>query len=336
MAQAYPPSRSYSLAKLNMARDYGIYEKVKVSEPRRPNRMFEKLRRQQSYDENMYPRMVFHNQPRRLDGFDSLQLLGAQNDDRYLDRFMDQSRGRTLSRDHESNKNLKNTLLSTKSSNSKNSNNSNNSNSRKTINNNNSNNKENKRNSTNISSLAIALIGSLAGSTSADNLYESVEQIHYRKTIENLNRREKVRDVHRTGHPLFDHLREERAMASTNVNTNPNGTLPSANKQRMSRSAGPSRKTSTTSHSPLYSSNSSGDEQDTIRRTRVVSRNDVSTRQERKVSTVSTPWKRAGSAGSESDDEWVIPRPKIGGRRREARVSSTDESDSSSKSSPMR
>ena len=316
MAQVYPPARSYSLAKLNMARDYGIYEKVKVDNQRRPHRMFEKLRRQQSYDDNMYPRMMYSAQQRRQDGFDSLQLLGANNDDRYLDRFMDNSRGRTLNREQEKNS-KNNTLLSTKSKVSSNSSNSKNKKNE---------NKENKRN-LNLSSVAMALIGSLANSSSVDNIYESVEQIHYRKTVESMNRREKVRDVHRTGHPLFDHLREERALASGGPTTN-------TMNRRVSRSAGPSRKTSTVS-SPLYSSNSSGDEQDNIRRNR--SSNDLQQRPPRKISQISAPvWRRAGSAGSESDDEWVIPRPKIGGRKREARVPSTDESDSSSKSSPMR
>lgn len=328
MAQGYPPSRSYSLAKLNMPmpRDYGIYEKVKADGgQRRPQRMFEKLRRQQSYDENMYPRMVYQNpHARRSEGFDSLQLLGAHNDDRYLEHFMENNnRGRTLTREAENHKNDKNTLLSNKSKNSNTSSNS--SNSRKKS-------KQEKENKSNfsISSVAMALIGSLAGSQSEKNIYESVEQIHYRKTLETLNRREKIRDVHRTGHPLFDHLREERAIATSSVSKNPSGNSDTINR-RVSRSAGPSRKISATS-SPIYSSNSSGDEQDNVRRLHAPSRN------ERKLSHgVQPTWRRAGSAGSESDDEWAIPRPKIGGRRRgDARTPSTDESDSSSKSSPMR
>lgn len=315
MAQMYPQSRSYSLAKLNnMPRDYGIYEKVRVGgEQRRPYGMFDKLRRQQSYDDNMVHKMMFQqNQPRRLDGFDSLQMLNGHNDERILEKLMENSKGRTLTRDYDSSKNNsgKSTLLSTKSKNKKNK----------------ENNKENKRNNgLSISSVAMALIGSLANSKSEDNIYESVEQIHYRKTMENLNRKEKVRDIHRTGHPLFDHLREERAIASGSDNKRSN--------------TGPSRKTSTTS-SPLYSSNSSGDEQDnTLRRSNgriYQTRNEVMRNERRHSHAVSPTWRRAGSAGSESDDEWAIPRPKIGGRRRDARVSSTDESDSSSKSSPMR
>jgi len=318
MVQMYPPSRSYSLAKLNVPRDFGIYEKVKVENRNNPHRMFDKLRRQQSYDDNMYPRMMYTGPPRRPEGFDSLQLLGAQNDDRYLDNFMESSRARTLNRDNE--KNNKNTLLSTKSKNSNNSNGSNNSNKK-------SNNKENKRKGkegkeggmSSLSSIALALFGSLANSSSVDNIYESVEQIHYRKTLETLNRLEKVRDVHRTGHPLFDHLREERALASGTTG------------KRTSRSAGPSRKTSTVT-SPTYSSNSSGDEQEIKR----VYREDAVRRERMQTKVPPTKMRRAGSAGSESEDEWVIPRPKFGGRKRDSHIPSTDESDSSSKSIPMR
>jgi len=233
---------------------------------------------------------------------------------------MDNNKGRIAHRDQE--KNSKNTLLSTKSKNSSNSKNKK------------SENKENKdKRNMNLSSVAMALIGSLANSTSVDNIYESVEQIHYRKTVESMNRTEKIRNVHRTGHPLFDHLREERALASGGPTPNHSGASNTMNR-RVSRSAGPSRKTSV-ANSPMYSSNSSSDEQDTIRRIRTC--NDLQERPHRKISQVSAPvMRRAGSAGSESDDDWVIPRPKIGGKRREVRVPSTDESDSSSKSSPIR
>lgn len=315
MVQMYPPSRSYSLAKLNVPRDYGIYEKVKVENRNHPHRMFDKLRRQQSYDDNMYHRMMYNGPSRRPEGFDSLQLLGTQNDDRYLDNFMENNRSRTLNRDMD--KNSKNTLLSTKSKNSNNSNGSSNSNKKM-------NNKENERKGKkgagmSLSSIALALIGSLGNSSSVDNIYESVEQIQYRKTLETLNRREKVRDIHRTGHPLFDHLREERALASGNAG------------KRTSRSAGPSRKTSTISN-PAYSSNSSGDEQEVKKN----NRGDAVRKERLQTKVPPTNMRRAGSAGSESEDEWVIPRPKFGGRKRNSHVQSTDESDSSSKSIPMR
>jgi len=45
-----------------------------------------------------------------------------------------------------------------------------------------------------------------------DALYESLEQINYRKSIENKSRQAKISAVKRTGHPLFDSLREERAL----------------------------------------------------------------------------------------------------------------------------
>lgn len=360
MAQVYPPARSYSLAKLNQPqpRDYGLYEKVKVDRSavphgaggeRRSHRMFEGLRRQQSYDGGVvHPRPLHHShsQPRRLDGFDSLQLLGAHNDDRYLDKFMENSRNRRSNRDtveHSISKsNSKNTLLSTKSSKSS-----------STKNNKENNNIGSMLSNLNVSTEILALLGSLANSSSVDNIYESVEQINYRKTLENMNRREKVRSVHRTGHPLFDHLREERALASDSPNNNTcsTNTLTNSKQQRVSRSAGPSRKTSG-SNSPTglsSSNNSSGDEQDqVVRRNRKisaptgpVSSNFTQQRQQheqRKISSTTLPpsWRRGGSAGSESDEEWVIPRPKIGGRRRETRKISTDESDSSTKSGPLR
>lgn len=321
MVQVYPPVRSYSLAKLNQGRDYEIYEKVKVNKSKngdwRPQRMFEQLRRQQSYEGDSNHKM-HQSQPRRPDGFDSLQLLGAKSDDRYLERFMESSRGRPASREHEPSKN-KNTLLSNKSNSSSKSSSS----SKKD-------NKENKKGVISISTEIMALLGSLKHSASVDNIYESVEQIHYRKSMELLKRREKVRSVHRTGHPLFDHLREERAMASGNDEKTAN--------KRISRSAGPSRKTSVHS-SPNYSSPSSGDEQEyVVHRSKVPAARSAMTlqHQHHQQRHIVPSFRRTGSAGSESDDEWVIPRPKIGGRHREIRAPSTDESDSSSKSSPIR
>jgi len=49
-------------------------------------------------------------------------------------------------------------------------------------------------------------------SDSENGTYESLMEITLRKTIENANRRAKVARVQKTGHPLFDHLREERAL----------------------------------------------------------------------------------------------------------------------------
>jgi len=45
-----------------------------------------------------------------------------------------------------------------------------------------------------------------------DKIYESLEQVQLRKSLESANRRAKTSKVKRTGHPLFDSLREERAL----------------------------------------------------------------------------------------------------------------------------
>jgi len=45
-----------------------------------------------------------------------------------------------------------------------------------------------------------------------ETIYESLEQINLRKERENKHRQAKISKVQRTGHPLFDHLREERAL----------------------------------------------------------------------------------------------------------------------------
>jgi len=51
-----------------------------------------------------------------------------------------------------------------------------------------------------------------SGSDSENGIYESLVEITLRKSIENANRRAKISRVQKTGHPLFDHLREERAL----------------------------------------------------------------------------------------------------------------------------
>ncbi|KAF2350633.1 hypothetical protein FHG87_018611 [Trinorchestia longiramus] len=339
MAQVYPPARSYSLAKLNLhqgppQRDFSHqYEKVRVektnhknSGDRRPHRLFEGLRRQQSYDGDVgHVRHHHHQQQmRRQDGFNSLQLLGAQDDGRYLDRFMETHRGRAMARDHadpskgkDKNKKDKNSMNSLSSK----------------LNNN----KENKL-SLPANGEILALIGSLTGAASVDSIYESVEQIHYRKTVENLDREEKVRSIQKTGHPLFDRLREERALAGGN-DTETYATLNSTHKRTAPRTVLPNRKTSATS-SPTYSSTSSGDEQDVcVQRSRRVSapvirhhkqqqqqqqppqqQQQQQPRHRNQQNPSSSPIRwggRPASAGSESDEDWIIPRPKFYNRRRE-------------------
>lgn len=332
MAQVYPPARSYSLAKLNQAmpRDYGQFEKVRVEKSangdRRSHKLFEGLRRQQSYDADQI-RAMYRNQSRHPEGFNSLQLLGANDDIRYLDKFMDTNRGRRHTREPVDNPKLKDTAKSNKSKST------------------NSNKSGKDKESVTVSGNdeILAFIGSLTSAASVDNIYESVEQIHYRKTVESMNRQEKVRSVQKTGHPLFDRLREERALAGGN-DQETYTTLNSSHK-RISRSAAPSRKISAHS-SPVSSSNSSSDEQDqNSQRHRRVSvpaylqqqaPSKQAHRKQHPVPTNPMRWGRPGSAGSESDEEWVIPRPKFINKRRDVRTSSTDESDSSTKSSPMR
>lgn len=58
----------------------------------------------------------------------------------------------------------------------------------------------------------LAMLGSLSKCRSEEQLYESVEAIHYRKTLQDINKKDKTRSLQRSGHPLFDHLREEQAL----------------------------------------------------------------------------------------------------------------------------
>lgn len=199
-----------------------------------------------------------------------------------------------------------------------------------------------KRSSVNVDDLKKTLLGGLRNVASEENLYESVEVIQYRKQIEALSRQNKIRSVPKTGHPLFDHLRVENVLKS----------------KRHQHSGGESRRSEThTSDGGSNSQSSSGssDEFDYVKkpntrfsRREVLMGGTMQKKQSKEGRQAKQPSRRVPDAGSESDDDWAIPRPKIangvvsGGRSRRtgalglASSTSHDESDSSSKSTGLR
>lgn len=248
--------------------------------------MFDALKSKHAQEKADYVRML-KSGGRRMDPayptFDSLKLLGSENDANYLDRFMEGER-RPRSSSHSS---------TTKHS--------------------------SKRNGVNVDSIKKTLLGSLRSMASDENIYESLEVINYRKTIEAISRNSKVRSVPKTGHPLFDHLREENVLK------------PRRGHHHHRHSDG--------SNSPS-SSGGSGDEFEYAKKPNCrFSRRELLQQQQKPSNRYN---KHVIEEGSESDDDWAIPRPKLcdGGRSRRtgALMSSLshEESDSSSKSTGLR
>lgn len=198
-----------------------------------------------------------------------------------------------------------------------------------------------KRSSVNVDDLKKTLLGGLRSVASEENIYESVEVIQYRKQIEALSRQNKIRSVPKTGHPLFDHLRVENVLKP----------------RRHQHGTEPRRSEAHTSDGGSNSQSSSGssDEFDYVKKPNTrFSRREVlmggtmqNKKQPKESRQAKQPNRRVPDAGSESDDDWAIPRPKIaggGGGVRSRRTgamgltstNSHDESDSSSKSTGLR
>lgn len=271
--------------------------------------MFEMLKNRTNQEKADYIRMMKSREHKKLAGeaagyptFDSLKLLGAENDAQYLDVFM--SEGEAKLRGRSSSHASKNSS---------------------------------KRSSVNVDDLKKSIMGGLRSVTSEENIYESVEVIQYRKQMEALSRQNKIRSVPKTGHPLFDHLREEHVL-------------------KPRRHHGDHRRAeahTSDGGSNSHSSSGSSDEFDYVKKPNTrFSRREVlmgGTQQAKKQPKEARPAKQANrrvpDAGSESDDDWAIPRPKIcngGGRNRRtgaagfASSNTHDESDSSSKSTGLR
>lgn len=270
--------------------------------------VFEMLKNRTNQEKADYIRMMKTREHKKLAGeagyptFDSLKLLGSDNDAQYLDAFMAEGEAKLRAR--------------SSSHASKNS---------------------SKRSSVNVDDLKKSIMGGLRSVTSEENIYESVEVIQYRKQMEALSRQNKIRSVAKTGHPLFDHLREEHVL-------------------KPRRHHGEHRRSSevhtSDGGSNSHSSSGSSDEFEYVKKPNTrFSRREVlmgGAQQAKKQPKEARPAKQANrpapDAGSESDDDWAIPRPKIcnGARSRRtgaaglASSSSHDESDSSSKSTGLR
>jgi len=271
--------------------------------------MFDALKARHANGKSEYSDYIrMHNRSRRTGGeglyptFDSLKLLGAENDAHYLDRFMAEGeKGRQRSA---------------------------------------STSKGNKRHSANVDNIKKTLIGSLRSVASDENMYETVEVINYRKTIEAISRHNKVRSVPKTGHPLFDHLRVENVLKP---------------RQHRHRHSDASNSPSSGGNSPTYSggnspssSGGSGDEFDFVKKANTrFSRQEIlkgsGVAKDSKAKHPRHDPRHPIEEGSESDDDWAIPRPKLMGGCRARRTGAElvtshphDESDSSSKSTGLR
>lgn len=279
--------------------------------------------------------------------FNSLKLLGSCNDLTYLDSFMSMPRNRLHSTAGLENDSSSRSRGLAKSS--------------TTVFN-----KGDKRNSIHSDSTAVtaAMLSSLRNSNSEDNLYESVEMIHYLKTMQSLNRQKKTRSIQKTGHPLFDSLREEQAMRE------PSRKVSSTKKPFDEHAVQGLRGDYTTSdgNSPSHSCSSSGDEYEIYPRVLVKAskggHKNMQPMPHRRYSEqmqpthhrrqekqkVTFPKKKMSECnGSESDEEFkIIPRPKFVGkgvapqqkqpqhRRRSYTCPQSDESDSSFNSAVLR
>lgn len=175
---------------------YGQIKSKKKSKGAHP--LFEDMKARNHKDKLEYEHYLRNKDIIRTDpsghNFNSLKLLGSCNDISYLDSFMSMPRQRhhSVSNDSESFKRSRSLAKSSTAIFQK----------------------GEKRNSihTDNSAVTAAMFTSLRNSNSEDNLYESMEMIHYLKTMQTLNRQKKTRSIQRTGHPLFDSLREEQAM----------------------------------------------------------------------------------------------------------------------------
>ncbi|XP_071517451.1 uncharacterized protein [Panulirus ornatus] len=284
--------------------------------------MFEALRTSHAMDKAEYARMLRMRELKKLAGevgyptFDSLKLLGAENDAHYLDAFMSEN-GKLRHAMDDNDYRLRARSISHASKGSS------------------------KRNSANIDTIKKSLLGSLRSAASDENIYESVEVIQYRKQIEALNRQNKVRSVPKTGHPLFDHLRVENVLK-------PRRQQQQQQQQQQHHHHRRSEMHNSDGGSNSHSSSGSGDEFDYARkpncrfsRREVLMGSQQPRKQQQEPRHQKQSTRHVTEAGSESDDDWAIPRPKICGRNRRTGATglmtvSHDESDSSSKSTGLR
>ena len=281
--------------------------------------LFEDLKAKHQRERKEYERMIAAREFQRNDfnpyKYDSLKLIGSCNDLNYLDNFMSMPRQhhRVSQSQQELNQKSKPTKGISKSSTAVFGKGQ----------------KEHRNSVQSDSAITAAIMENLRNSSSEDNIYESVEMIHYKKTVQNLNRIQKTRSLQKTGHPLFDHLREEQALRAPSKRRSQQKELHSDGQQ-----------------SP--SSSSSGDEYETYPRMRyhptqhqqakAVKQNYM---QDLKKDKKHPKARRAES--SESDEDWrMIPRPKFFGANNRHQVrkisqdGSTDESDSSINSTILR
>lgn len=209
--------------------------------------------------------------------------------------------------------------------------------------------------SLNLESVAKTLLKTMRTAASDEEIYESMEIINHRKTLEAITKRDQTAKIKKTRHPLFDHLRTEKAIKEYSESaTRQTHSLPreralspqgrdrvmSLQRNGMSPdqsvwptvgplSKHPARRGDV--HTSDGNSSGSGDDEFdyTPRPNHRFSRSAV----------LKTPQ-------GDSDDDWGIPRPSFGSgdrtRRSGAtgvkhqRQGSTDESDSSSKSTRLR
>lgn len=337
---------------------YGQIKSKKKSKGSHP--LFEDLRSRNHKEKMDYEHYLRNKDVIRTDpsghNFNSLKLLGSCNDISYLDSFMSMPRQRHHSVSNESESFNRSRPLAKSSTAIFG--------------------KGDKRNSIHTDNVAVtaAMFTSLRNSNSEDNLYESMEMIHYLKTMQSLNRQKKTRSVQRTGHPLFDSLREEQAMReplrkiSSSKKPDEHGLQSSRNSEYLGSEG----------NSPSLSPSSSGDEYDNIYPRMVVkapkngyqksvnphrrfseqmhhNHNHNHKRQEKQKV---LPKKKMSECnnGSESDDDFkIIPRPKFFGkgflttpsaqktqqlqqqqRKRSTASTPSDESDSSFHSGALR
>ncbi|KAG0714666.1 cGMP-dependent protein kinase, isozyme 2 forms cD5/T2 [Chionoecetes opilio] len=273
-----------------------------------PHPMYEMMRNRQTQDKADYVRMMKTREHKRMSGepgyptFDSLKLLGADNDAHYLDAFMTEGEAKLRARS---------TSQASKSTTSK-------------------------RSSMNVDGIKKSLMTGLRSAQSHENIYESVEVIQYRKTVEALNRQSKLGSVPKTGHPLFDHLRVENKLKPRRQQNGGEQVEQVRRRSNVPTSDGGSNS---------QSSSGSSDEFDYVKKPNTrFSRREVLMGGSQQVKKhpkearhSKNPSRQVPEAGSESDDEWAIPRPKMSELGRSRRtgamglVSSIthDESDSS-------
>ena len=274
--------------------------------------MFDMMRNRHNQDKADYIRMMKSREFKRMAGeggyptFDSLKLLGADNDAHYLDAFMAEGEAKLRARS---------ASHASKSGSSS------------------------KRSSMNVDDIKKSLLTGLKTAQSVEDIYESVEVIQYRKQIEALSRQNKIRSVPKTGHPLFDHLRVENVLK------------PRRQQQGGEHGGRRSDVPSSDGGSNSQSSSGSSDEFEYAkkpntrfsRREVLMSSSQQMKKQPKEARHAKHSSRHVQDGGSESDDDWAIPRPNFGNGGRNRRtgatglVSSTShDSDSSSKSTGLR